>query len=148
MSLLGNWRTESDRMAWTPAMRITRLTTIARTGRRMKRSVNFMLAVLGLGSRVVRRLHLVVDQDRSAVAQLEDPRGHDFLAGLHTRGHCDLVAAGAAQLHELLAYAAVALAVGRLHFSDDEDRVAIGRVANGRRRKRDDRARRRQQHVR
>ena len=41
-SLRGYWRTLSVRMAWKPAMMITRLTTIASTGRRMKMSVNFM----------------------------------------------------------------------------------------------------------
>src|SRR2546427_6779220 len=41
-SLRGYWRTFSERMACTPAMTIKRLTTIARTGRRMKRSVNLM----------------------------------------------------------------------------------------------------------
>src|SRR5260370_5063786 len=53
-SLLGYWRTLSERMAWIPAIRITRLTTIAITGRRMKRSVNFIL--LPFGESVVRRL--------------------------------------------------------------------------------------------
>ena len=38
----GYWRTFRVRIACRPAMMITRLTTRARTGRRMKRSVNFM----------------------------------------------------------------------------------------------------------
>ena len=42
MSLRGYCRMERVRMAWSPAIRITRLTTIARTGRLMKRSVNFI----------------------------------------------------------------------------------------------------------
>ena len=41
VSLLGYWRTESDRIDCNPAIRITRLTQIARTGRLMKRSVSF-----------------------------------------------------------------------------------------------------------
>ena len=41
MSLRGNWRTLSERIDCNPAMRITRLTTIARTGRLTKRSVIF-----------------------------------------------------------------------------------------------------------
>src|SRR5436309_12091117 len=42
MSLRGYWRTLSERIACNPAIRITRLTTIARTGRLTNRSVNFM----------------------------------------------------------------------------------------------------------
>jgi hypothetical protein len=34
-------------MAWTPAITMMRLTTIAMTGRRMNRSVNFMVGGLG-----------------------------------------------------------------------------------------------------
>src|SRR6266545_1779361 len=41
-SLRGYWRTLIDRIAWRPAITITRFTTIASTGRRMKRSVNFI----------------------------------------------------------------------------------------------------------
>jgi hypothetical protein len=54
LSSFGYWRTFSVRIAWSPAMMITRLTTIASTGRRMKRSVNFMAvtpAAVGGGSR-------------------------------------------------------------------------------------------------
>src|SRR5712691_8824935 len=77
ISLLGNCRTDRDRIACSPAIRITRLTTTARTGRRTKRSVNFIfavllfgsdLAVLGLRGRVVAWLGLVVDDDRGAIA--------------------------------------------------------------------------------
>src|SRR5437868_15384560 len=46
-SLRGYWRTFSERIACTPAIRIRRLTTSATTGRRMKRSVNFMCGPLG-----------------------------------------------------------------------------------------------------
>ena len=42
LSSFGYWRTFSVRIACSPAMMITRLTTIASTGRRMKRSVSFM----------------------------------------------------------------------------------------------------------
>ena len=49
VSLRGYCRTDSERIDCTPAIRMTRLTTIARTGRRTKRSVNdFTLAVLRL----------------------------------------------------------------------------------------------------
>src|SRR5262249_20081424 len=78
----GNGRTLSERIACNPAMRMTRLTTIAATGRLMNRSVNFISAVLRLGVGVVGRLSLVVDHDCGPVAQLEDAGGHDFLPRL------------------------------------------------------------------
>ena len=80
MSLRGNCRTESERIDCSPAIRMTRLTTIARTGRRMKRSVNFIQLSSGLGAGLFAGLDLVVDLDRGAVAELEDARGHDLLA--------------------------------------------------------------------
>jgi hypothetical protein len=43
LSSFGYWRTFSVFIAYKPAMMITRLTTMARTGRRMNRSVNFMV---------------------------------------------------------------------------------------------------------
>src|SRR5262245_4554239 len=144
MSLRGYCRTDSVRIDWIPAMRITRLTTIARTGRLMKRSVNFMgpgspSAVHGVRRRVVAGLRLVVDLDGRAVAQLEHPRGHDLLAGLEPREDRDLVAAAGPDLDELLAHALVGLAaVLVLQLRDDEDRVAVGSVIDRGRRDRDD----------
>src|SRR5512134_796150 len=44
-SLRGYCRTLSERMAWRPPIRTTRLTTSASTGRRMKRSVKRMRAI-------------------------------------------------------------------------------------------------------
>src|SRR6266545_4690130 len=79
---------------------MTRLTTIARTGRLTKRSVNFIsrsfpgygiaLAVLRLRGRVVGRLNLVVDDDGGAVAELEYSGGHHFFAGLDAGADGDL----------------------------------------------------------
>src|SRR5712692_2694672 len=48
-SLRGYWRTLSERTACTPAITIRRLTTTARTGRRMNRSVNFIASSLVVG---------------------------------------------------------------------------------------------------
>src|SRR6266536_2851652 len=200
MSLRGNCRTESDRMAWSPAIRMTRLTTIARTGRLTKRPVNFIwnpfplssraripfhchpereslstvipnenpfhchpereslplssrakrgispsfarsaLAVLRLRGRVVGRLNLVVHDDGGAVAELEDSGGHDFLARLDAGDDRDLIPPRAAQLHELLVDAAVRLPFRTFQVADDEDRVAVRRVADRGRRQRDDRS--------
>src|SRR5215470_1851645 len=48
MSLRGYWRTERDRIDCRPAIRMTRFTTIARTGRRTKMSVSLPLLVLSV----------------------------------------------------------------------------------------------------
>src|SRR5262245_5316906 len=63
MSLRGYCRTLRERIDCRPAMRITRLTTIASTGRRTKRSVTFILAVLRLRAGVVGRRDRVVHVD-------------------------------------------------------------------------------------
>src|SRR6186713_789697 len=98
MSLRGNCRTLSERMDWIPAIRMTRLTTIARTGRRMKRSVNFILAVLRPRRGALRQGHGAVHLDRRPRAQLEDARAHDHLPGLDAAEHGDEVAARGAEL--------------------------------------------------
>src|SRR6516165_4808050 len=95
-SLRGYWRTLSERTAWTPAITMATLTTIAMTGRRMKRSVNFM------GRSLVRRLRrqldlrrqLVLHHDAHAVLELERAAGHHRLAGIEARvDHHDVAAA-------------------------------------------------------
>src|SRR5205809_2327255 len=190
MSLRGYWRTLRERIACKPAIRMTRLTTMARTGRLTKRSVNLTvdplrtwttitgcersrihfggasgvskgcgaaplcsrklraLVVLGLGGGIVGGLDLVVDADGGAVAELEGAGGHDFLTGLESRDHRDLVAPGAAQLDELLPHAAIALAVRSLDVLHDEDRIAVGRVADRGGREGHDRAARAQDDLR
>src|SRR6478672_975576 len=109
MSLRGYCRTLSERIACSPAMRITRLTTIARTGRLTNRSVNRILAVLRLWSRLVSRLNLIVDENGRAIAELEDARSDDLVLRLDTREDCDLIAARGPELHKLLAHTAVRL---------------------------------------
>src|SRR5438270_13944968 len=86
-SLRGYWRTFSERMACTPAMTMRRLMTIATTGRRMKRPVNFMRASLCF-SPVHRRRRdldlgseLVLHHHRRAIAQLEGAAAHHRLSG-------------------------------------------------------------------
>src|SRR5262252_911639 len=107
MSLRGYCRTERERIACSPAIRITRLTTIARTGRRTKRSVIFMSVVLRFRGRIVRGLHRVVDLDGGAGPELEGSGRHDLLAGLEAREHRDLVPARGTELDELLPRTAV-----------------------------------------
>src|SRR5512140_2221701 len=99
MSLRGYCRTLSERIDCRPAITITRLTTIARTGRLMKRSVNRMSALLRPRRGVVGRLDRVVDLDRRPRPQLEHARRHDLVARLDPRQDRHLVATRAAQLH-------------------------------------------------
>ena len=78
------------------------------------------------------RAGLVVDLDGGSVAQLEDAGGHHGLPRLDAGGHRHLVAAGSADLDELLAHAEVGLAALRiLDLLDDEHRVAVRRVGDG-----------------
>src|SRR5262249_43939211 len=107
MSLRGYCRTLSARIACTPAIRITRLTTIARTGRLTNRSVNRILAFLRLGSRLVLRLNFIVDDNGSAVPKLEGARRHDLFFGFDAGQHGNLIASRRTELHKLLAYAAI-----------------------------------------
>src|SRR4051812_31848972 len=88
-SLRGYWRTFSDRIACTPAIRIRRLTTSATTGRLMNRSVNFMDAspVHGPGSDLGARRQLVPHHHGHAVAQLERAAAHHRLAAFQPGEH-------------------------------------------------------------
>src|SRR5437870_451388 len=90
MSLRGYCRTLSARIDCRPAMRMTRLTTIARTGRFTNRSVSFILTVLWLGSALVGRLDFVVYENRRTVAKLEHTGADDLFASLKARENCDL----------------------------------------------------------
>src|ERR1700722_10711985 len=85
LSSFGYCRTLSDLIAWKPAMRTTRLTTMARTGRRTKMSVNFMgrLPVLRVRRELRVDLHLVVHDDALPVSQLQRAGADDILP----RGH-------------------------------------------------------------
>src|SRR5690242_17574008 len=84
-SLRGYCRTLSERIACTPAITMSRFTTIARTGLRMKRSVNLISCLPpgslldGLGSQLGAGREIVPDHDRHSVAQLERAAAHDRL---------------------------------------------------------------------
>ena len=85
-----------------------------------KRSVNFMAyraAVLRLRRRVVGGCDLLLTTTAAPLRSLNTPGGHDLFARLDARDDRDLVAARGAELHELLAHAAVRLAVLALHVS-------------------------------
>src|SRR5678815_3068020 len=83
--------------------------TLAKTGRRMKKSVNFMSLPLVFAKRVfgrwrtgscvyrsrvqlVPRLHAVVDLDHRPGPQFEDPRADYFLSGFHAGKNRHLIA--------------------------------------------------------
>src|ERR1700756_1719086 len=136
ISLRGYCRTLNERIDCSPAIRITRFTTIARTGRFINRSVNFMdfpcLAVLRFRSRIIPGLHFVVHVDRRSIAELENSRGHHFIPRVPPRHDRHLVTARPVNLHKLLAHSFVGLSLRILHFRDDEDRISIRRVADRR----------------
>src|SRR5688572_4899641 len=139
ISLRGYCRTLNARIDCSPAMRMTRLTTIARTGRLTNKSVMRMCLflsdspkglchlianclrwhrALALSSvvfrfrrRVVARLDLVVHEDGAAIAQLEHARRHDLIAWLPSGYHADLVTARSFELHKLVAHSAIRLSV-------------------------------------
>src|SRR5579871_4301436 len=94
----GNWRICSLNAAIEPTSRMSRLTTLASTGRRMKRSVKeFMLSPLL--SSLPRRLgggrqgRAIVEHDRHVGLQLDLAGRHHFLARLHALGDSDALAA-------------------------------------------------------
>ena len=124
-------------MACRPAIRMTRLTTIARTGRLTKRSVNFMMssegadaafssrdsheAVLYLSSRalglaVVGGFHRVVHLNGGSVAQPEHSGTHNFVSGVNSGGDGHLIASRALDFDHLLAHAAISVPLRVLHF--------------------------------
>src|SRR4051794_9518503 len=96
ISLFGYWRTLSDLYDCRPTKRMTRLTTVATTGRRMKRSVNFMplLGFRWLGIQLIAGLNRVIDLDGETFLQAEDTVGGDFVARLEPREDGDLIATG------------------------------------------------------
>src|SRR3954463_8923118 len=126
-SLRGYWRTFSERIACTPAITIRRLTTSARTGRRMNRSVNFMdpSAIDRLGRDLGVRRQIVPQHHGRAVAQLERAAARDGLAcgqPGHDRDQRSLVLAEA---DELLVRDEDGVARRVLLLLDREHRVAV-----------------------
>src|SRR5215472_10473936 len=128
LSIFGYWRTVTPRIACSPAMRMTRFTTIASTGLLTKMSVN-LIARLSPIRRVRRelgsRLDLVVHDDGHSVSQLERAARDHLLPRRDALGDRDEVAAQPPDADELLAGLAI-----RHH----EDRIAVRRVDDRRRR--------------
>src|SRR5882762_3611864 len=125
-----------------PSTKIVRLTTVARTGRSMKMSVNFLIfaprsLVLGFGGWVVRRLDRVVDDHGYPRAQLDLPGGDHRIAFLDAREDRDLIAARAPRGDELLLREKRTLPILVLLFLHHEHGVAVGVVGDRRLRQRD-----------
>src|SRR5579872_4867 len=156
MSLRGYCRTLSERMACRPAMRITRLTTIASTGRFTNRSVNFIetsclassytetsrsafcdcqlrLAFCGIWIRTILRLNRIIYLDRSGIAQPENSGADNLIAGVYPGNHSHLIAPAAFEFHNLLAHTAIRLSGFRiLHIRYHIYGVAVRSVVNRR----------------
>src|SRR5207244_6793267 len=134
MWLRGYWRTLIVRIACEPAMRMTKLTTIASTGRLMKRSVKDFMSILGL--RIHRRwIHLrfrresIVDRYRHSVAQFENSRAHDGLIRFKPIGNRHEIAARFAYPNKLLTNRLRFLTrLGVLFFLDHKNRISKRRV--------------------
>src|SRR5581483_10591920 len=90
------------------------------------------LAVRGIGSRTIRRLHLVVDLDGCAVTELEDTRRDNFIARIDAGENGYLISARTANLDELLPHAAIRLPLLVFHIGDDIHRIAIRGVTDSR----------------
>src|SRR5690242_19721961 len=113
-SVFGNWFTGSPNTDRRPSTTMSRLTTRARTGFRMKRSVKFIASAslfLRRGVRVVLGHDaLVVRRQGRAVLQLEPAARHDDRALVEALEDRDLVAAGRARGDEdLLGHEALLL---------------------------------------
>src|ERR1019366_6877971 len=133
LSLRGYCRTTRVRIAWTPAIRITRFTTRASTGRRMNKSVkDFMGATEGstvgrAGRNVVLRRQVVVLDHGHPIAELEDARADNPIPGLEARFHTHVITARLTGPDELLPHRQFGLPVvlARLRL-DHIDRVPKG----------------------
>src|SRR5207253_10456659 len=105
MSLRGYWRTLIVFIACNPAMRMTKLTTIAKTGRLMKRSVNDFMSISSSGIdwlRIQLRFwsEIVVDHHRHAVAQFENSGAHNRFVAFEPFRNGNKIAARLADAHE------------------------------------------------
>src|SRR5450631_3161676 len=105
-SLRGYWRTFRVRIACRPAMMMTRLTTTASTGRRMKTSVIFMEGSRSVVLRFWRLLEgggqFVVDGHGLAVAELEHAGADDCFTFFEPFGDCHEITPLFSEADELL----------------------------------------------
>src|SRR5262245_8463870 len=97
--IFGYWRTGRLNPAARPTSRMSRLTTLASTGRRMNGSVNAMGLKLGSLGRRRKRLRFV-DANGSPGIELELPGGDDLLAHRKPEGDLDAILAHLTRAHE------------------------------------------------
>src|SRR5206468_4167492 len=139
-SLRGYWRTLSERIACTPAMTMMRFTTMARTGRRMNRSVIFILrsarsAIDRVGGELGGGRQIVAHHHGAAVPQLERSARHHRLARGEARSHRHQIAPALSEPHELLLGDEGRLLPGlRRRLFQGEHGISVRRVEDGRRR--------------
>src|SRR5262249_46047510 len=134
MSLRGYCRTLIVFIACNPAMRMTKLTTSARTGRLMKRSVNdFIELGIDWGWIHLRlRREIVVDRYRHAVAQFEDASADDRFACLQPIHNRDEITTRFTDSNKLLADGLRFFAgFFVLLFLNHKNRIAERRIGNG-----------------
>src|SRR5487761_935048 len=129
VSILGYWRSSILLMELSPSSRMMRLTTVASTGRRMNRSVNFMCG----GSRSSVRFHAVVDFHLHAILQFLLAGGDHHVARLKSLvdGHAAIayLAGGDEYLADLEHRLAVSVFAVLFY---DEYRTAVQGIIHGR----------------
>src|SRR6266478_2307314 len=134
-SVWGYWltgRLPTDRK---PNTRMSRLMTIASTGRLMKRSVKFMgrtSLFLRRWVLVVQRLHAVVDAQRRAVLQFELPTGDHHRPLGHALQDGDLIASRRPRGDEHLLRLHLRIAFRIFLVGRDEHSCAVGVVGDRR----------------
>src|SRR5208283_3032157 len=133
------------RIAWYPAIKMIRFTTVATTGRLMKRSVKFILpppfclsAVRRSRRQLTLRFDVVVHRDMQTVLQPEHARRHHFFAGLQPGSDRDEVTSRLTKLDKLFSDPLVLFSLLILHVCNDENRIAVRRIVDSGRRYRYD----------
>src|SRR5882762_11685764 len=134
-SVCGYWLTGKLPTDRKPSTRISRLMTIASTGRLMKRSVKFMAGTslfLRRRALVVQRPHGVVDAHRRAVLQFELPTGDHHRPLGHALQDRDLISTGRPRGDEHLLRLELRIAFRISLIDRDEYGCAVGVVGDRR----------------
>ena len=136
MSLRGNCRTLSERIDCSPAIRITRLTTDRQDRPANEEIGEFHQLSSGFGAGLFEGWTSLLTCTAAPGRSLNTPEVTTSSPGLTPDSTATWSPRAAAQLDDLLAHAAVGLAVGALDVLDDEHRIAVGRVVDRRGRQR------------
>src|SRR6202162_3253456 len=121
------------RIAWYPAMKIIRLTTVATTGRLMNRSVKLISfsrpsTVGRVRRQLAVRLDLVIDSHAGPALQPKHAGSDYFIARLQSGNNRNHVAARLTKLNKLLLHSFILFSFRVFHFGDDENGIAIRRI--------------------